>query len=68
MKTIEDIFDLLLDGTKRQMDELVGCGASYQYSPGCGAFTVSLAGDEIRAHKIYDPPDCVRFFGVEHTL
>ena len=48
MNKIEDIFDVLLEGTKAQIDALEGCGASYRYSMESGTFTVSLGRDEIR--------------------
>ena len=54
MNKIEDIFDVLLEGTKAQIDALEGCGASYRYSMESGTFTVSLGRDEIRAHKLFD--------------
>ena len=50
MNKIEDKFDVLLEGTKAQIDALEGCGASYRYSMESGTFTVSLGRDEIRAH------------------
>ena len=53
MNKIEDIFDVLLEGTKAQIDALEGCGASYRYSMESGTFTVSLGRDEIRAHKLF---------------
>lgn len=68
MKTLEDIFDVLFDGTKAQIEELAGCGASYRYSQGCGSFSVALDAEEIRAHKLLDPPACVRIFGPEHAF
>ena len=68
MRTLEDIFDILLDGTKAQIEGLEGCGASYRYSQGCGSFSVALGADEIRAHKLLDPPACVPILGPEHTL
>ena len=43
MNKIEDIFDVLLEGTKAQIDALEGCGASYRYSMESGTFTVSGA-------------------------
>ena len=68
MNKIEDIFDVLLEGTKAQIDALEGCGASYRYSMESGTFTVSLGRDEIRAHKLFDPPACTRWRGFEHAF
>ena len=55
MNKIEDIFDVLLEGTKAQIDAVEGCGAS-------------LGRDEIRAHKLFDPPACTRWRGFEHAF
>ncbi len=68
MNKIEDIFDVLLEGTKAQIDALEGCGASYRYSRESGTFTDSLGRDEIRAHKLFDPPACTRWRGFEHAF
>lgn len=68
MMTLDDIFDALFDGSRSQMEELAGSGAWYRYSEGCGAFAVGFDGDEIRAHKVFDPPKCVNAYGPEHTF
>lgn len=68
MKTIEDIFDALLDGTKDQIEDLAGSGAAYRYVQSCGSFAVSFGQDEIRAHKLTEPPACVRWHGPDHAF
>lgn len=68
MMTIEDIFETLLDGTKSQIEALAGSGVSCRYSEKSGAFTVFANNEEMRAHKVYDPPNCVKVFGPKHSF
>lgn len=68
----EDISDLLIDGTREQMDGLrcpeCGSPVSYRYAEGCGALTVLCGCTEDRCHGAVHEPNCVRLFGSEHTF
>lgn len=68
MMDIENIFNILLEGTKAQIGALGGSGASYRYTASCGVFAVIAGHDEIRAHKLFEPPNCVQLFGAEHVF
>lgn len=68
----DDIVEVLMDGTKAQMDEIrcSECGGpiSYTYSSGCEAFTVSCKCTEERCHGVFHEPNCVKYFSNEHTF
>lgn len=68
----EDIPNLLIDGTRAQMDGLrcPECGAPirYRYTAGCDAFTVLCDCTEDRCHGTFHEPNCVQLFGPEHTF
>lgn len=66
MNSIEDIFDRLFDGTKEQISTLLDAGVSYTYSVKYNSFTVSSGEEEMRAHKLFDRPKCVDYFGDEY--
>lgn len=68
--TIEDIEDILWDGTKSQIKELEGSGASYVYTPSGNSFIVKYDRCESRSIKL-DPdylPNCIKVFGNSHTF
>lgn len=68
--TIEDIEDILWDGTKTQIEKLEGSGASYVYTPSCNSFTVKYGKFESKAIKLdmNNLPNCVKVFGNSHAF
>lgn len=61
--TLDEITDILLDGTDRQIMSVSGSGAWFRYSPASGTMTIGLAGVERRMHKVGGEPNCARLLG-----
>ena len=60
--TLDEITDILLDGTERQIMSVSGSGAWFRYSPASDTMTIGLGSVE-RMHKIGSQPNCARLLG-----
>lgn len=64
----EEIEKMLWDGTKDQLDKLIGQPIAYSYSPECGAFSIYGQNEMSRSHGAPYTPNCVKLFGNEYTF
>lgn len=68
--SIEEIYDILTEGTTSQIEKLSGSGVSFSFGPSSGGFSVwnSKKTDGIRSHGLFEVPNCVKLYGNEHTF
>ena len=66
--SIDEIFDVLIDGNDEAIEALAGSGARYMYSPKTGGFRARHGRDFVSACKVYFTPACVALYGNEHTF
>ncbi len=72
--TLSDIDDILFDGSKEAMDVIPdnvgGSVVSYAFHDHGerSTFELRLGKERIKACKVSPPPNCVKYFGNEHTF
>ena len=66
MMQIDDIEDILLDGTIEQLKSLPK-GVSYKYDPDYHSIHIRYGKMNLRGYG-EEVPNCVRHFGNEHTF
>ena len=66
--TIDDVTDILTDGTSDQLTSLAGSGAWYRFSPDAKSMTIGYDGTERRMHKVEGTPACVDILGFTHDF
>lgn len=69
-RSIEDIEDILFDGSADDMHSLSSCGVpvSYAYHRDSDSFEVAVGCQRAKMHGPCKVPNCVRIFGPEHTF
>lgn len=65
---IQNIEDILFDGSADQMAGLVGSGASYEFVPEIGVMTIRLGSIVEKLSGIRFDPACVPIYGNSHTF
>lgn len=65
---IEEIENILWDGTEEQLKSLIGKPIAFSYSPKYGAFTIYGQNERSSSHGAFYAPNCVKVFGNEHVF
>lgn len=70
MTIFNDIEDLLFDGSKDDIAKLshAKIPISYIYYPNSKSFYLAVENQRAKMHGLDKPPNCVAFFGLEHTF
>lgn len=68
--SLDDAYDVLITGSRAQIEELQGSGIGYSYSPSFGGFSIWTKDKKeiIRGCKLFDNPNCAKIYGNEHTF
>ena len=68
MMTFDDIYEILWDGTKTQIEALEGLDLAFEYTPSCCSFTIRYEQAMSREHKAFEEPNCVKIYGNQHIF
>lgn len=66
--TLDELTDVLLDGTTEKIASLVCAGASFDYDPYSRSITIRHDQVERRMHKLFQTPNCVSVYGNSHKF
>lgn len=64
----DDIYDILWNGTKNQINKLSGEDIAFQYTPSCSSFTIRVGREMSRECKVTDLPNCVKVLGNKYSF
>jgi hypothetical protein len=64
----EDIYDILWDGTKAQINALSGKDIAFKYTPSCSTFTIRAGNEMSLECKVDILPNCVKILGNKHSF
>lgn len=66
--SFDDIYDILWNGTKDQINNLSGKDIAFQYTPSCSSFTIRAGKEMFRECKVDILPNCVKVLGNKHSF
>ena len=66
--SFDEIYDILWNGTKDQINSLSGRDIAFQYTPSCSSFTIRTGRDMSRECKVDILPNCVKVLGNKHSF
>lgn len=69
VETIDDMEDVLFEGSRAQISGLSSCGVSpVSYSMSGDSMTIRFGNSESHLDGIHETPNCVGFFGDSHDF
>ena len=70
MRSFDDIEDILFDGSAEDLSALASNDdpVSYAYHAESDSFELAVGKRHAKSFGPYKVPNCVRFFGAEHTF
>lgn len=66
--SLSEIIDILLDGSKQEIEDLSQTAPSTYYQVYDNDMTVSYGIEMARMHGLHHTPNCCRYFGDQHTF
>lgn len=64
----DDIYNILWNGTKDQINALSGKDIAFQYTPSCSYFAIRVNQEMSREHGVDILPNCVKLLGNKHSF